>query len=74
MNERQTTLLTRRMPLHFDGDQALTPIDTDVLRQEIESKYSLLSDRPVSVSVQSEYLYVTFLVQEKRERNQIGFR
>lgn len=74
MNERHTTLLTRRLPLQFEGDQALTKIDTDALRGEIESTYTLLSDRPVAVSVQGDHLFVTFLVQEKRERSSIGFR
>ena len=72
--DRTTTLLTRRLALHFEGDQALTHVDTEALRREIARTYTLLSDRPVAVSVQDDHLYVTFLVQAKQERPAIGFR
>ncbi|SDL36682.1 hypothetical protein SAMN05421823_105311 [Catalinimonas alkaloidigena] len=68
-------LITRRLPLEFSGDEANTKIDIDAIRREFEEKkYTLLSERPVSVSVGDKWLYVTFLLQEKQERTSIGFQ
>ncbi|MBC7923649.1 MAG: hypothetical protein H7Z75_21445 [Ferruginibacter sp.] len=70
---RELKFLTRRIPLQFEGDQAMTTFDVEKLKNEMQDSYELAGNRPIALSMTDHYLLVTFEVYDKREASRIGF-
>jgi hypothetical protein len=74
MKSRELRLITKKIALKFEGDQAMTTLDVEKFKTEIKGEYELASDRPVAVSMTENFILVTFEVYEKRAAPRIGFK
>ena len=74
MKSRELRLITKKIPLQFEGDQAMTNLDVEKFKAEIKGDYELASDRPIAVSMTENFILVTFEVYEKRDSQRIGFK
>jgi hypothetical protein len=74
MKSRELILITKKIPLQFEGDQALTNLDVEKFKAEVKGDYELHGDRPIAVSMTDNFILVTFEVYEKRNSQRIGFK
>jgi hypothetical protein len=73
MIEQELKFITKKVKIEFTGDVAHTDVTVKEFQKELEENYELRYEYPVSLSVQNEYLYITFLTTKKREGGKIGF-
>lgn len=73
MIDQELKFITKKVKMAFKGEVAHTNVAVEDFRKELEEGYELRYEYPVSLSVQDEYLYITFLTAKKRQEGKIGF-
>ncbi|MES2731882.1 MAG: hypothetical protein V4714_09040 [Bacteroidota bacterium] len=74
MKNRELKFITRKIALKFEGDQAVTILDVEKIKTEMQESYALSNDRPIAISMTENFILVTFEVFDKRDSPRIGFK